>query len=361
MLRWGVDLMKMEKTTSTGYRFIRWEDGSLIVHLPLDDPVETHGAPYFLVHRADLHAALLEAATAAGVQILRNKRIIAYDFSVPSAATESGEVFTADLIVAADGIKSIARPLLTGYEDRPRDTGDVAYRILIPGPTLLADPVTASLITTPCVHMWCGPEAHIVGYPVRNGELYNVVVCATATGRGDNGELCQRFAGWEPRVRKLCALTGAFRKWRLCDLANLPTWIHPSGKGVLLGDACHPMLPYLAQGAAQAFEDAAVLRQVLGQFGRPGRGMTLFQALRAYETTRMPRAKLVQEKTREHQYILHIGDGPEQRERDRRMKVDGVENPVFWGYANQRLWLFSHDAENLAAEGANWRTVEQEA
>lgn len=363
----------MSKSISTGYRFVRWQDGSVILDLPFEKLVETHGAPYYLVHRADLHKALLETAVAAGVQVLRNKKIIAYDFSDPSAVNETGEIFKADLIIAADGIKSIARPLLTGQEDRPRDTGDVAYRILIPGKDLLADPQLASLITKPSTTSWCGPDAHIVGYPIRNGQLYNMVVCATAAEgeftsdeawivKGDNSELCRRFANWEPRVRKLCALTGDFRKWRLCDLASLPTWTHPSGKAVLLGDACHPMLPYLAQGAAQAFEDAAVLRQILAQHGRAaiGRG-TLTHALGAYERIRMPRARLVQEKTREHQYILHLADGPEQRERDRRMKVDGVDNPVFWGYLSRRMWLFSHDAENLTAEGANWRVVRQPA
>lgn len=374
---------------------MRWQDGSVIQDLPFENLVETHGAPYYLVHRADLHTALLETAEAAGVHVLRNKKIIAYDFSSPAAVNETGEIFTADLIIAADGIKSIARPLLTGQEDRPRDTGDVAYRILIPGEKLLADPLLASLITKPCTTSWCGPDAHIVGYPIRGGELYNVVVCATAAENeftsddawiveGNNSELCRRFATWEPRVRRLCALTGAFRKWRLCDLASLPTWMHPSGKAVLLGDACHPMLPYLAQGAAQAFEDAAVLRQLLAQHkqhnyrrrthnnhARPTTTtpttttdratLSLSQALGAYETIRMPRARLVQDKTREHQHILHIGDGAEQRERDRRMKVDGVENPVFWGDVNRRMWLFSHDAENLAAEGANWRMVKQPA
>lgn len=338
----------------------------MILNLPFENLVETHGAPYYLVHCGDLHTALLETAEAAGVHVLRDKRIIAYDFSDPSAVTEAGEIFTADLIIAADGVKSIARPLLTGQEDRLRDTGDVAYQFLIPGKDLLADPVLASLITAPSTTSWCGPNANIVGYPIRSGEFYNVVVCATAAEsdpdadetwvtKADNTELRRRFTSWEPRVRKLCALTGDFRKRSLRDLASLPTWTHPSGKAVLLGDACHPMLPYLAQGVAQAFEDAAVLRQILALH------VELSQALGVYEKTRMPRAWLVQEKTREHQYILHLGDGAEQRERDRRMQVDGVDNPVFWGYANRRMWLFSHDAENLSADGANWRIVKQPA
>lgn len=349
---------KMKKSTSNKYHFVRWKDGDTIVKVPFDNIVETHGAPYYLVHRADLHAGLLEATERAGVKVLTNKRVVEYDFNAPSCTTSDGEVYKADLVVGADGIKSVVRPLLTGQPDVPRDTGDVAYRILIPGEKLLADSELASLITDPCTTSWCGPEAHLVGYPIRNGEMYNIVVCATSHNetsdevwvvKGDNRELCERFSAWEPRVRKLCALTGGFMKWRLCDLSILQRWVHPSGKVCLLGDSCHPMLPYLAQGAAQSFEDAAALRQCLAL------DMDLNLALKKYEDLRRPRASLIQSKTREHQYILHIDDGEEQKARDSQMQLNAEENPVFWGYDDRRKWLFSHDAEVLSREGANWK------
>lgn len=359
LMRWGVDLQRMKKSTSNRYHFIRWKDGTTIFDLPFDNNVETHGSPYWLMHRADLHAALLDAAHKAGVQILTDKRVDAYDMDAPSVTTADGVVYTGDLVVGADGIKSICRPLLTGQPDLPRDTGDVAYRILIPAEKLLADPELASLITSPCTTSWCGPDAHLVGYPIRSEETYNIVMCVTSYNetsdeawvvRGDNSELCKRFAAWEPRVRKLCALTGDFMKWRLCDLPNLSRWVHPSGKVVLLGDSCHPMLPYLAQGAAQAFEDAAVLRQVLARDTDD-----LKSALLQYERIRMPRATLVQSKTREHQHILHVDDGAEQANRDRELALDAQENPVFWGFADRRNWLFGHDAEVISKDGDNWR------
>ncbi|KAF2092871.1 salicylate hydroxylase [Rhizodiscina lignyota] len=357
LLRWGVDMENMKKSTSQMYHFVRWEDGSTIVKIPFGQIVENHGAPYWLVHRHDLHKGLLEAAERAGVKILNNKHVTYYDFNTPSVKTHDGQVFTGDLIIAADGIKSIARPQLTGRPDIPRDTGDVAYRILIPGSELLKDPDLASLITHPATTSWCGPEAHLVGYPIRDGDLYNIVVCATSHNettddtwvvKGDNRELCQRFGNWEPRVQKLCALTQDFMKWRLCDLPVLTSWVHPSQKVCLLGDSCHPMLPYLAQGAAQAVEDAAVLRQCLATETDLGR------ALKRYEMIRLPRASLIQAKTREHQYILHIDDGTEQEDRDVKMSVNGEDNPIFWGCNDRRHWLFSHDAENLNKEGANF-------
>ena len=121
-MRWGVDLERMKKSTSQRYHFIRWKDGSTIFNLPFNNIVETHGAPYWLVHRADLHAALLDATLKAGLKVLTSKRVTSYDFETPSATTQDGETFKADLIVGADGIKSICRPLLTGQPDVPRDT-----------------------------------------------------------------------------------------------------------------------------------------------------------------------------------------------------------------------------------------------
>lgn len=353
----------MKKSVSERYHFIRWQDGSTIVNIPFNDIVKNHGAPYYLVHRADLHHGLLTAAQRAGVQIHSNKRAVEYNFDEPSVITQDGAKWAADLVIGADGIKSLARSALTGQADIPRDTGDVAYRILIPAKNLLADPTLADLITRPCTTSWCGPDAHLVGYPIRNGELYNIVVCATSYNEtsdeawvvhGSPRDLIERFSTWEPRVKKLCELSPSFMKWRLCDLPILSRWVHHSGKACLLGDSCHPMLPYLAQGAAQAVEDAAALRQCLASPTAVGpEGLKM--ALQKYESIRLPRSSLVQQKTREHQYILHVDDGEAQRQRDVSMKINGMENPVFWGDDRRRMWLFSHDAEVVESEGDNWQ------
>lgn len=340
----------IKKTSLERYHFLRWKDGSTIVDLPdFDNCNASYGFPYYLIHRADLHAALLDTAGKAGVVISKGQQVVAYDFGTPSVTTENGETFTADLLVVADGIKSSSRPLLTGHNDAPRDTGDVAYRITIPGQQLLKDPDLASLITRPANTQWCGPEAHFVAYPIRDGELYNIVVCATSLEaeltdqdswviESSNEELLKRFSGWEPRVQKLCKMANGFLKWRLFDLPELQSWVHPSGKACLLGDSAHPMLPYLGQGAAQAAEDAAVLRLCLAKED------DLVAALAKYQEIRLPRASTVQSKTREHQHILHIEDGPEQEQRDKLMAAQGEDSPIFWGYRERRQWLFGHDA-----------------
>ena len=327
------------------------------------------------MHRADLHAGLLDTAKKAGVRVLRGKKVEKFDFGRPCVTTEDGEVFGADLVIVADGrnasypiegadrqltytgIKSLARPLLTGEDDKPRDTGDIAYRITIPGSQLLADSDLATLITVPANTQWCGPEAHFVAYPIRGGELYNIVICATSHEdsaalrdqdtwviESNNEELKQRFGDWEHRVQKLCGMAKSFLKWRLFDLPVLERWVHPSGKACLLGDAAHPMLPYLGQGAAQAAEDAAVLAKCLREME------DVSEALEMYQKIRLPRASLVQSKTREHQYILHIEDGDEQRRRDELMAAGNEESPIFWGFEPRRQWLFGRDAEDVSVE-----------
>lgn len=103
LLRWGVDMAKMKKSVSNAYHFVRWADGSTIVRIPFENIVENHGAPYYLIHRADLHSGLLEAVKRAGVNIVTGAQVVDYDFETPSAKTSTGRVYTADLIVASDG------------------------------------------------------------------------------------------------------------------------------------------------------------------------------------------------------------------------------------------------------------------
>ena len=130
-------------------------------------------------------------------------------------------------------------------------------------------------------------------------------------------------------------------EWRLYDLDLVDHWVHPSGKGVLVGDAVHPMLPYMASGAAMACEDAATLRKVLQSASRS----TLSTALAKYQKLRQPRASAIQKAGRKLQDAYHLPDGAEQEERDDWMVKDDARNPIFWGHSERRKWLFGHDAE----------------
>ncbi|KAK7427366.1 hypothetical protein QQZ08_006135 [Neonectria magnoliae] len=356
--RWGIDLTYMKKTYSNGNRFLRWDSGKTLADMPHGVPELDFGGSYLMVHRADYHAVLLAKAAELGVVVQGNSRVDSYDFEGPTAILESGEKLDADVLVVADGVQSKAREIFQGHPLPPTDTGDISYRILIPGQDMLSDPELRDLVSQPWVSSWCGAGAHVIGYPIRGGEIYNVVCCASEATMNDqkfaggesrllissNKELVRRFSDWEPRVKKIVSMAGKdFLKWRLFDLDMVDNWVHPSGKAVLLGDAVHPMLPYMASGAAMACEDAAVLRKVL----QTATEDTLAAALQRYQEIRQPRASAVQKSGRKLQDAYHLADGEAQRERDYWIKQDNEKNPIFWGYKERRHWLFGNDAEDF--------------
>ncbi|KAF7349855.1 FAD-binding-3 domain-containing protein [Mycena venus] len=356
-LSWGVDLNSVPKEISRGNRFVDWH-GNTLLDCPFDDVEDHYGAPYYFIHRADLIDALVSAVRRHPKITLRmNTPVASYDFSTPAVTTGAGERLTADLIICADGIKSAVRSAINGRPLDPVDTGDVAYRILVPTAPLLADPEMRHLVENAWAVHWMGPEGHAVGYPLRGGRLYNVIIDVTHhtdlgmpigmdewRSEADNAHLVGRFKDWCPEVRRLCALTGTYLKWKLADFKELDRWVHPAGRVALLGDACHPMMPYMAQGAAQATEDAAALAAALRAYG------DIPTALAAYEAQRKPRAAYVAHNTRVLQEWLHLYDGPEQQRRDELMKHNNSQNPIYWACPERKDWLFGHDATILGHE-----------
>ncbi|KAJ3992427.1 salicylate hydroxylase [Lentinula boryana] len=386
LTEWGVDLGLIKKEVSRGNRFVSWKD-KVLCEIPFSD--EEFGAPYHFIHRTDLVEAMRKAAekyaknitrnTPLGlgtISILTNSRVIEYDFNGPGVRTSGGEWYTGDLVVAADGIRSLARDeIIRAHHHPPNplvDTGDVAYRILVPASPLLQDPdlTVRKLVTEPWATHWMGPEGHAVGYPLRGGELYNIIIDVThRTDRGksvgeaewskraDNRELVERFKdGWCPIVRRLCGMTGEYVKWKLAELERpLECWVHPSGKVTLLGDSAHPMMPYLAQGAAQVMEDAAALRaaifsQLSGHSLESSESLefSISSALSLYQSSRASRTAYITRNTQVLQEWLHLYDGPAQEERDRLMSLRNDErNPVFWASEARRDWLFGWDARKI--------------
>ncbi|KIW85712.1 hypothetical protein Z517_01104 [Fonsecaea pedrosoi CBS 271.37] len=354
---WGVDFDKIKKEKAGGIRFLDWT-GKVIKDVSYDDVQAEYGAPYYFIHRADLINLLVDTASQRkNIALKMDSRVQDYDFDAPAVTLASGERLTADLVICADGIKSAVRNIINGTPVDPQDTGDVAYRVLVPAEPLRNDPETRHLFDNAWAMHWLGPEAHAVGYPLRGGELYNIIIDIThATDVGkpigdeewrsqaDNNELVKRFADWCAPMRKLCGLTGSYLKWKLADFDHLQRWVHPSGKVAILGDACHPMMPYMAQGAAQATEDAATLQAALREYD------DLHEALKAYERQRLPRATHVAKNTRILQSWWHLYDGPEKDRRDELMQHDNFDNPMFWANSKRKDWLFGHDASKLQTE-----------
>lgn len=350
-----MDFGRVKKEVSLGNRFVDWND-NILLDCSFADVETQYGAPYYFIHRADLIDLLVDTAKQhKNITLVMDCKVIDYDFETPAVKTATGDRYTADLIVGADGIKSAVRDTINGAPCEPIDTGDVAYRILVPAKPLLADPEMRHLVTNPWAVHWMGPEGHAVGYPLRGGELYNIIIDVThATDLGEpigldewrsqanNQELVARLRDWCPSVRKLCNLTGTYLKWKLADFPRLRRWVHPSSKVCLLGDACHPMMPYMAQGAAQATEDAATLAACLRRYPDD-----LRTALQIYQRRRLPRSAYVAKNTRIMQEWLHLYDGPARQVRDAAMKKNAWDNPIFWGHTARRDWLFGHDATVL--------------
>ncbi|KAF8684732.1 hypothetical protein RHS04_01160 [Rhizoctonia solani] len=289
-----------------------------------------HGSPYYHIHRADLHRMLYKLVEQAGVKVRLASTVKSINPLAPSVTLFGGETMHCDLIVGADGVKSMIREVVVGGPDRPQPTGDAAYRAIIPAEKMRGDPELEALLENPEMTAWMGPGRHIMAYCIRGREEYNMVLIhpdgrdgsapavESWTAEGSVEEMRRDFSGWEPRIQKLINLIPSTLKWLLADRQPLDKWVHDSGKVVLLGDSCHPMLPYRAQGAAMAIEDAVVLGGLLSGVRGPD---DLPRLLRAYQALRLPRTAETQKSARLNQFIFHLPDGPEQVARDADMKL----------------------------------------
>jgi salicylate hydroxylase len=314
----------------------RWDDGRFLVRAPLGALVEEKfGAPYYTFHRADLHGALASLLPAERVHLGRRfTRLVDHGDRI-EAQFESGTSISADVLVGADGIHSAVRHALLGPE-KPRFTGCVAYRGLVP-----ADRLTR-LGLERTTQIWMGPARHFVHYFVSAGRLVNFVAVTEEDSwqreswidRGEIADALAAFAGWHAQVRAIIAATDETYKWALFDRAPLPRW--SLGRATLLGDACHPMLPFMGQGAAQAIEDAATLTACLNKLD------DVQTALKRYETLRLPRASRLQSMSQTNKTRFHLPDGPEQDQRDAHMAQGATD----WSFA-AIAWLYQHDASVL--------------
>lgn len=319
----------------------RWDDGRTLQRAPLGPDVEAaFGAPYYHFHRADLANLLADALPKERVHTGYRLVGLEHKGERVAAVFDNGATAEADVLVGADGIHSRVRDLVFGPE-KPRFTGCVAWRGLVP-----ADRI-AHLGIEVASHNWMGPDAHCVHYWVSAQKLMNVVCVVehgtwTAEGwtdRGDVADVLARYEGWHPTVRGLIDAFPETFIWALHDRLPLPRW--SDGRVTLLGDACHPMLPMMAQGAAQSIEDGAALAALLGAM--PG---DVPAVLRRYEAVRKPRATRLQELSAANRTRFHLPDGPEQQKRDEAMANSGDRSIANIG------WLYGHDAAALSGRGS---------
>jgi salicylate hydroxylase len=326
----------------------RWDDGRTLARQALRDECErTFGAPYYHFHRAEL-LDLLAAALPAQLIHLDHRCV---DVSQHSDGIEvkfhNGAIADADLLVGADGIHSTVRELILGAES-PRFSGHVAYRGLVPTERL------AHLRLEVSASSWWGPNHHFVHYFVGAGARYvNWVAVMPGewrieswTAPGEVAEALREFKGWHPQIGAIISSTDTTNRWALYDRDPLPRWT--AGRAALMGDAAHAMLPYMAQGAVQAIEDAAVLAKCL-QRADPD---SLTLALRRYEETRKPRATRCQEGSRRNGAMYHLADGEQQKLRDASL-ASATTLPL-----PQNGWLYGHDVEAEFMEAKPFSTFD---
>ena len=261
--------------------------GRELTHLPLEDFPDRYGGPYVVMHRHDLLTMLVAACEGAGVSLETGAAVAGAEDRGDRAVARchDGREFAGRALLAADGLNSALRPMFDDGE--PLFSGYVAYRGAVPMERVRRHADLRDVVA------WVGPSLHLVQYPLRAGELYNQVAVfhsgAWERGEAEWGtpaELDAAFARASDHVRESTLLLGRDHRWPMYDRPPIDTWVR--GRIALLGDAAHPMLQYLAQGACQAIEDADRVARELAA-GDPVAALLRYQDLRAPRTARVQR------------------------------------------------------------------------
>ncbi|MDQ6755058.1 MAG: FAD-dependent monooxygenase [Actinomycetota bacterium] len=352
--RWGL----LEKVVAIGVKpknlvFRDALTGEELTRQVLDQAFEErYGAPYVVVHRSDLHKVLLEACRIAGVKLINDVHIESVETvdGRGRAVSSAGEVYSADVVLGADGLKSTLRAVVAA--DAPVGSAYVAYRGTIPINEATSQEDLEDVV------VYLGPDCHLVQYPLRKGQLLNTVAVfkSPSFARGEEqyggvDELEAAYKDCVPRVRNALANLGRNIRWPMYDREPIENWI--SGRTLLIGDAAHPMLQYLAQGACQALEDAAVLQDVsrASVFSDAGTDNAAWDsALRDFNRLRAARTARVQRTARTWGESWHVS-GIGRVLRNMLFKNRKADD---FGYTD---WLYAPDA--TAATG--WRGADARA
>lgn len=341
----------------------RYADDEKLGTAPLMPEIgEKYGAPLSVIHRGDLQRILLNAAKKAGVDIRTATKVVEVDPNLEACVkTKEGEWISGDVIIAADGIKSSIRGQIAahhGHKDFSSPTGDAAYRVMIPRKEMEHDERALDLLNHNIGMRWMGPGGHIMAYPVKRNTVYNMVLLHPAkpqqsseeeswTTKGDKKEMMAFYKDWSPLVQDLLSYVpeGEVMEWTLNSHKPLPSWIE--NKVALIGDSSHPMLPYVAQGAANAIEDAGVLVAAFTQTD------DVTKALQVYQEVRKARGEKIQQSADTTRRSLHLPDGPEQRQRDDAIRAAARgegSNPDLWADEGFQRFMWGVDVMGETVE-----------
>ncbi len=316
-----------------------WRSGRENFRTPLIDSCPVlYDAPFIHIHRADLHNILASGIPDDVPSFGVNCTGVRQEKATAVATFSDGTEFEADLIVGADGVRSAVRTALFGAEE-PRFTGHMCYRAVVPVGGVVD-------FVSPDSSFWLGPNSHVVTYYVRGGEAVNIVAVAEAPDwveeswnvASSKDEMLGRFRGWHRNVETLFQRADEVYKWGLFDRDPMARW--SEGRVTLLGDAAHPMLPFLSQGAGMAIEDAYVLAASLA-----AHDSDIASALKDYEAERLPRTSRVQLEARERGRTYHLPSPLAQARRDFMFWLRGLFNPHTSGI--RANWVYEYDARKF--------------
>ncbi len=314
-------------------------DEALIGRIPTGEAFrQRFGNPYAVIHRADVHGSLLEGAQESGrIEVLTSTHIsrVEQDADSVTVFDQNGTAYSGLALIGADGVKSAVRQQYVG--DTARVSGHLVYRAVVDKKDFPAD------LQWNAASIWVGPNCHLVHYPLRGGEQYNVVVTFHSRNReewnvseGSREEVQSYFEGICPRARQLIDLPKSWKRWATADREPIGQWTF--GRVTLLGDAAHPTLQYLAQGACMALEDAVTLGEALRVNAND-----FSQAFELYQRSRVARTARIVLSAREMGRIFHA-QGVERL----------VRNDLWKGRTPGRFydameWLYGWKVENCLA------------
>ena len=305
------------------------------------------GNPYAVIHRVDVHKSLLEGAVETGrVEFFTNTRIEKVEqdeaTKVVTAIDQNGKRWTGQALTGADGGKSVVR---TQYvNDPPRVTGHVVYRAVVDKADFPDD------LKWNAASLWAGPKCHLVHYPLRGGEQYNVVVTFHSRQQeqwgvtdGSKEEVESYFQGICPKARQLIELPKTWKRWATADREPIPNWVF--GRTTILGDAAHPTTQYMAQGACMAMEDAVTLGEALRVTRQADGSADWDAALQLYQKNRIARTGRIVLSGREMGRLYHAA-GVERL----------IRNSLWKGRTQERFydaieWLYGWNVNNCLQQG----------
>ncbi|KAK4454311.1 hypothetical protein QBC34DRAFT_393064 [Podospora aff. communis PSN243] len=374
--RWGCwDEIEAEATNVKDTSIRQGSTNVELSHVAMPDMREKYGYPHCTGHRSSLAGTMYKACQAeSAIKFHFSTALVNVDSYTPkptiTVKPRDGEPyqFEADILLAADGIKSVTRTqmlALLGLKSEEEDTGQAAYRIMLSREQMAHDPEMLALLESDTVVRWIGERRHIIAYPVSNHTIYNLssaqpdtnfasATNATYTTRGSKKQMLEVYGDFCPLVHRMLNLVPGDEvcEWKLRVHKALPTWVH--GNVALIGDACHPTLPHLSQGAAMAIEDGATLAECVSRIpaDRLADSESVSRALKVYELLRKPHTSALVDLATFSGRQLHLGEGKAKEERDRLFRENGKSGtvPDKWASPDVQKMIYSHDCVKETVE-----------